>query len=145
MNRNTLLVVDDVEVNRAILRALFENNYNILEAENGEQALLLLNQYKDSIAALLLDIIMPVKNGYEVMSDMNRTRLLKNIPVIIITSEDTIESEVRAFDLGASDIVMKPFEPHVVKRRAFGGAGGAPVRKAARVPGCTDGRPFLRR
>ena len=117
MNRNTLLVVDDVEVNRAILRALFENNYNILEAENGEQALLLLNQYKDSIAALLLDIIMPVKNGYEVMSDMNRTRLLKNIPVIIITSEDTIESEVRAFDLGASDIVMKPFEPHVVKRR----------------------------
>lgn len=51
------------------------------------------------------------------MSDMNRTRLLKNIPVIIITSEDTIESEVRAFDLGASDIVMKPFEPHVVKRR----------------------------
>ena len=104
MNRNTLLVVDDVEVNRAILRALFENNYNILEAENGEQALLLINQYKDSIAALLLDIIMPVKNGYEVMSDMNRTRLLKNIPVIIITSEDTIESEVRAFDLGASDI-----------------------------------------
>ena len=115
MNRNTLLVVDDVEVNRAILRALFENNYNILGAENGEQALLLLNQYKDSIAALLLDIIMPVKNGYEVMSDMNRTRPLKNIPVIIITSEDTIESEVRAFDLGASDIVMKPFEPHVVK------------------------------
>ena len=117
MNRNTLLVVDDVEVNRAILRALFENNYNILEAENGEQALMLLNQYKDSIAALLLDIIMPVKNGYEVMSDMNRTGLLKNIPVIIITSEDSIESEVRAFDLGASDIVMKPFEPHIVKRR----------------------------
>ena len=64
MNRNTLLVVDDVEVNRAILRALFENNYNILEAENGEQALLLLYQYKDSIAALLLDIIMPVKKPF---------------------------------------------------------------------------------
>lgn len=117
MNRNTLLIVDDVEVNRAILRSLFDNNYNILEAENGEQALLLLNQYKDSIAALLLDIIMPVKDGYEVMSDMSKTGLLRNIPVIIITSEDTMENEVRAFDLGASDIVMKPFEPHVVKRR----------------------------
>lgn len=117
MNRNTLLIVDDVEINRAILRNLFEKDYNILEAENGEQALLLLHQYRDSITALLLDIIMPVKDGFEVMTDMGRAGLLKNIPVIIITAEDSMESEVRAFDLGASDIVMKPFEPHVVKRR----------------------------
>lgn len=117
MNRNTILIVDDVEINRAILRNLFEKDYNVLEAENGEQALLLLNQYKNTIVALLLDILMPVKNGYEVMSDMNRTGLIKQIPVIIITSEDSMENEIRVFDLGASDIIVKPFEPHVVKRR----------------------------
>lgn len=117
MSRDTLLLVDDVEMNRAILHALFEQEYNLLEAENGEQALLLLNQYQDSIAALLLDIIMPGKNGYEVMAEMNRTGMISKIPVIIITAEGSIDSEVRAFDLGASDIIMKPFEPHVVKRR----------------------------
>lgn len=117
MNRNTLLIVDDVEINRAILRNLFDKDYNVLEAENGEQALLLLNQYKNTIVALLLDIIMPVKNGYEVMTDMSRAGLIKHIPVIIITSEDSLENEIRVFDLGASDIIVKPFEPHVVKRR----------------------------
>jgi|GEM_PF-2348825 len=82
MNRNTLLVVVDVEVNRAILRALFENNYNILEAENGEQALLLLSQYKDSIAALLLDIIMPVKRRVQNAIELNLHREhLEDLPV----------------------------------------------------------------
>lgn len=117
MSRNTLLLVDDVETNRAILRALFEQDYNLLEAENGDQALMLLSQYQDTIAALLLDVLMPVKDGYEVMADMKKNGLIAKIPVIIITSEDSIENEVRAFDLGASDIIMKPFEPHVVKRR----------------------------
>lgn len=117
MSRNTLLLVDDVETNRAILRALFEQDYNLLEAENGEQALMLLSQYQETIAALLLDVLMPVKDGYEVMADMKKNGLIAKIPVIIITSEDSIENEVRAFDLGASDIIMKPFEPHVVKRR----------------------------
>ncbi|MCH1983039.1 diguanylate cyclase [Ruminococcus sp. OA3] len=117
MNRNTLLIVDDMEVNRAILRSLFEQDYNLLEAENGEQGLMLLNQYKDTIAAVLLDIVMPVKDGYEVMAEMSRNRLLDDVPVIVITAQDSTENEVRAFDLGASDIVMKPFEPHVVRRR----------------------------
>ncbi len=117
MNRNTLLIVDDMEVNRAILRSLFEREYNLLEAENGEQGLMLLNQYKDTIAAVLLDIVMPVKDGYEVMTEMSRNRLLDEVPVIVITAQDSTENEVRAFDLGASDIVMKPFEPHVVRRR----------------------------
>lgn len=115
--RDTLLIVDDMEVNRAILRSLFERQYNILEAENGEQALILLNEYQDHVAAMLLDLVMPVKDGYEVMEQMGRDGLLPRIPVIVITSDDTAESEVRAFDLGASDIIMKPFEPHVVKRR----------------------------
>ena len=117
MNRNTLLIVDDMEINRAILRSLFEQEYNLLEAENGEQGLMLLNQYKNTIAAVLLDIVMPVKDGYEVMIEMSQNRLLDEVPVIVITAQDSTENEVRAFDLGASDIVMKPFEPHVVRRR----------------------------
>ena len=115
--RDTLLIVDDMEVNRAILRSLFERQYNLLEAENGEQALLLLHEYEEHVAAMLLDLVMPVKNGYEVMEEMGKSGLVSRIPVIVITSDDTAESEVRAFDLGAADIIMKPFEPHVVKRR----------------------------
>lgn len=117
MNRNTLLIVDDIEMNRAILRTLFQQEYNILEAENGVQGLMLLNQYIDTIAAVLLDIVMPGKNGYEVLADMSHNGQLERVPVIVITAEDTSENEVKAFDLGASDIVMKPFEPFVVRRR----------------------------
>lgn len=115
--RDTLLIVDDMEVNRAILRSLFERQYNLLEAENGEQALVLLQEYEDHVAAMLLDLVMPVKDGYEVMEEMGENGMVSRIPVIVITSDDTAENEVRAFDLGAADIIMKPFEPYVVKRR----------------------------
>ncbi|MFQ8600793.1 MAG: two-component system response regulator [Oscillospiraceae bacterium] len=117
MNRNTLLVVDDMEINRAILRSLFEGEYNILEAGNGEQALMLLRQYRESIAAVLLDIVMPIKNGYQVLEEMGQNELLATIPVIVVTSQGSSTDEVRAFDLGASDLIPKPFEPHVVRRR----------------------------
>ncbi len=117
MNRDTLLIVDDMEINRAVLRSLFEEQYDIIEAENGEQALALLRKHHGSLAAVLLDLVMPVKDGYQVMAEMAKSRRLSKVPVIVITSEDSSENEVRAFDLGASDIIMKPFEPHVVKRR----------------------------
>ena len=67
--RDTILVADDVEINRAVLRSIFEEDYNVLEAENGEQALFLMRQYRDSIAIVLLDLIMPVRDGYEVMEE----------------------------------------------------------------------------
>ena len=117
MDRNILLIVDDVELNRMLLRNVFEGEYNILEAENGEQALFLMKQYQDSIAAVLLDIVMPVKDGYEVLESMKRAQLTDKLPVIVVTSRDSSDDEVRAFDLGAVDIVSKPFEPYVVSRR----------------------------
>ncbi|MDO4271045.1 MAG: diguanylate cyclase [Eubacteriales bacterium] len=117
MKRDTILIVDDMEVNRAILHALFEEEYNLLEAENGEQAVMLIKQYHQSLAAVLLDLVMPVKDGYQVMSELSQNGLLVGFPVIVITSEDSMENEVRAFDLGAADIIIKPFEPHVVRRR----------------------------
>src|SRR5574344_1594179 len=115
--RDTILIVDDNEINRIVLRNIFEKDYSVLEAGNGEQALLLLDQYHSSIACLLLDLIMPVKGGYEVMEEMDAKKYLSELPVIIITAEDSAANEIRAFDMGASDIIIKPFEPHVVKRR----------------------------
>lgn len=79
--------------------------------------MLLLNQYRDSLAAVLLDLVMPVKDGYQVMEEMIQNGLMSRIPVIVITAEDSVENEVRAFDLGAMDIIIKPFEPHVIRRR----------------------------
>ena len=117
MNRNTLLIVDDMEVNRAVLRNLFIKDFNILEAHNGEQGLMLLNQCRDRIAAVLLDIVMPVKDGYQMMTEMKSSGLLNMAPVIVITSEDAPEEEVRAFDSGATDIILRPFEACTVKRR----------------------------
>lgn len=115
--KDTILIVDDIEMNRVILGSIFEENYKIMEAENGEQALSMLEQYHDNIVVVLLDLVMPVKNGYAVMEEMGRKGLISEVPVVIITAEDSVESEVQAFDLGASDIIMKPFEPHVVGRR----------------------------
>ena len=115
--RDTILIVDDMEVNRVILSVAFEKSYNLLEAENGEQAMLLIGQYHSRIAAILLDVIMPVKDGYQVMSEINAHGWLAEFPVIVITAENSAESEMRAFDMGASDIIVKPFELHVVRRR----------------------------
>lgn len=100
--RDTLLIVDDMEINRTILRTLFESEYNLLEAENGEQALLLIRQYHASLAAILLDLLMPVKNGYQVMEELSHNGLMSNIPIIVITAQDSSENEIRALDLGAA-------------------------------------------
>ena len=96
MDRNILLIVDDVELNRMLLRNVFEGEYTILEAENGEQALFLMKQYQDSIAAILLDIVMPIKDGYEVLESMKQAQLTDKLPVIVVTSRDSSDDEVRA-------------------------------------------------
>lgn len=117
MKRETILIADDAEINRAILRGLFEGEYNLLEAENGEQALMLLRQYRESVAAVLLDLVMPVKDGYAVLEEMRQAGLLFHIPVVVITAEDSTDNRVKVFELGVSDIIPKPFEPEVVKSR----------------------------
>ena len=115
--RDTILIVDDMEINRVILRGVFEADYNLLEAENGQQALVLLEQYHGRIAAMLLDLVMPVKDGYQVLKEIGQNGILSEFPVVVITAEDSVENEVQVFDMGASEIIVKPFEPHVVKRR----------------------------
>lgn len=119
MNRNTLLIVDDQEINRSIIKYIFEDSFNILEAEDGDQALTIMNQNKDSIVAVLLDIVMPGKNGYQVMIEMSKAKLLESIPVIVITAQDTSENIKRVFELGASDTIVKPFDSITVRQRVL--------------------------
>lgn len=115
--QETILIADDAEINRAILRSLFEGKYNLLEAENGEQALMLLRQYSETVTVVLLDLVMPVKDGYQVLEEIQQENLAYHVPVIVITADDSTDSKVRVFERGASDIITKPFDPDVVKSR----------------------------
>lgn len=112
-----LLIVDDIEVNRAILQSLFEEEYDILEAENGLQAMEIIGREQSAISAMLLDIVMPKMDGYQVLEAMGNQGVLSAIPVVVITSESTAENELKAFEYGAAEIITKPFEPHLVQRR----------------------------
>ena len=87
MNKNIILVVDDIELNRDILCNSFEDKYEIKEASNGVEAIEIIEAYKDRLLAVLLDIVMPEMDGFEVMKEMNKRQLMKYIPVFLITSE----------------------------------------------------------
>lgn len=117
MDCKAILIVDDVELNRAILSELFHDAYRILEASNGRQALDILREHRDDIVVVLLDIMMPVMDGYEVLESMNREKWLPRLPVVLITSENSDTASLRSYDLGVSDIINKPFNPSIVKRR----------------------------
>ena len=116
-NQETILIADNSEIYCAILRGLFEGEYNLLEAENGEQALMMMRQYRESITVVLLDLFMPEKDGYEVLQEMRQENLIFHEPVIVITAEDSMDNRVKVLELGAMDIIAKPFEPDVVKSR----------------------------
>lgn len=113
----TILIVDDTEMNRAILIELFNTKYNILEAENGKQALELMEQHRDSICAVLLDIVMPVMDGIAVLQEMKKREWIDLFPVILITASSSEETLLLSYDLGVSDIINKPFNSNIVSRR----------------------------
>lgn len=110
--QDTILVVDDMEVNRVILCEIFKQDYRILEAEDGAQALELIQKEKDRLAIILLDIVMPNVNGFQVLET-----IMKKIPVILITGDPTIQPEEKGYALEVADVIRKPFSPHVVRRR----------------------------
>lgn len=115
--RNKILIVDDVELNRAMIGTILEEDYTIVEADNGETALEILDAMKDEIAAILLDLIMPKMDGFEVLEELNKTGIVKKIPVLIISGENSAENEHRCFELGIADFIGKPFNNLIVKRR----------------------------
>ena len=113
--RTVMLIVDDVEINRAILSQFFQNEYEILEASNGEEALEILESRNVDI--MLLDLMMPVMNGMEVLGVLHKNPRFSHIPVIVTTSQDVVNSEVQALENGAADYITKPYNPIIVKIR----------------------------
>lgn len=115
--RQQILIVDDSQINCEILAEIMKDEYRILEAANGEECINLLKQYGTGIALLLLDINMPVMDGFEVLALMNRKHWIEDIPVIIISSENSASYVRRAYEMGASDYISRPFDVQVVHQR----------------------------
>ena len=115
--KNCLLIVDDVEMNRAILSSIFEDEYKIIEAENGQEALKMLEQYDGQIAAVLLDVVMPVMNGFEMLQSMKEHNIGQDIPVFLITADASEKNMYEGYSLGVKDIIEKPFIPYFLKQR----------------------------
>lgn len=113
----TVLIVDDSEMNRAILSEMLKDEYCILEADSGRAALDMVDRYGDELSLVLLDIVMPGVNGFEVLADLSRRSVSGDLPVIMISSEDSDDVVLRAYELGASDYVNRPFDSRVVRRR----------------------------
>ena len=131
--RNIILIVDDIEMNRAILSHAFKkdsdekleaenrkDSYEILEAENGQEALELIKEKEKEIAAILLDVVMPVMDGFGLLQYMKENQLGQEIPVFLITADASPENMQKGFDYGVKDIIQKPFVPHFIRQRING-------------------------
>lgn len=116
-NKPKILIVDDLEFNRAILKEILEETYEIIEADGGNEALHKIDEYGMKISLVLLDIIMPEKDGFEVLKYMEEERLISDIPVIIISSEDSANYIRRAYEMGVSDYINRPFDANIVYQR----------------------------
>ncbi len=112
-----ILIVDDVRLNREMLKDILMEEYDIELLENGEQAINRLAENAEGISAILLDIYMPVKDGFSVMAEMKKRELIGKIPIMIISSERSVAIEKQCFNLGVSDFIHKPFDPLLVKTR----------------------------
>lgn len=116
-NKPRILIVDDSEFNRAILTEILQEDYEIIEAENGEEALGKLDEYGMKISLVLLDIIMPGMDGFEVLKYMTEEHWISDIPVIMISSEDSENYIRRAYEMGVSDYINRPFNANIVYQR----------------------------
>ncbi len=114
--KSTILIVDDSELNRTILVDMLGEEYNFIEAENGAKAIEILRNRAD-IDLVLLDMVMPEMNGFDVLTAMNNNRQIEDIPVVMISAENGIEYIERAYDLGVTDYISRPFDRMVVRRR----------------------------
>lgn len=112
-----ILIVDDSELNRELLAGMLEDEYEIYQVENGKKAIDILEENREQFKLVLLDINMPVMDGYEVLSIMKRRKWLDKLPVIVISAEISGESVKKVYELGASDYFVRPFNVAIVLRR----------------------------
>ena len=117
MEKQKILIADDSEMNRALLVDILENQYDIVEADNGAAAIDLLTQCGGDFSLLLLDIMMPEMDGFEVLAYINRYHLNDTLAVIMISADDSPANIKRAYDLGAFDYISRPFDAAIVRRR----------------------------
>ncbi len=115
--KRTVLVVEDNELNREILLEILSDTYQVLQAENGKQGMELLEKNRARISLVLLDIQMPVMNGYEFLDAFQEQPYFSNIPIIVTTSSDSMSDEICCLEKGATDFVTKPYNPEVVLKR----------------------------
>ena len=118
ITKQKILIADDSEMNRELLTAILEEEYDIIQAKDGVQAVDCLQRHAEEISLLLLDIVMPHMDGFEVLSYMNKEHWIDSIPVVIISSENSPIYIKRGYDLGATDFIEKPFDANMVLRRS---------------------------
>lgn len=116
MEKKAILVVDDIEINRTILNEIFKSEYEIIEAENGMEALEIINS-RDDIAAVLLDLLMPKMDGLEMMRELNKSNRIQHLPVFLITASENEDMLMEGYHLGAVDVITKPFMAHFLRHR----------------------------
>lgn len=117
LSQKKVLVVEDNQMNRQLLCQILHSDYDVLEAENGKEALKVLKQYGEGISLILLDIVMPVMDGYTFLSVMKADKNYSSIPVIVTTQNDAESDELAALSHGASDFVAKPYRPQIILHR----------------------------
>ncbi len=115
--KEKILVVDDAELNRDLLKLILEEQYSVVTAQDGEAAIQRLEEQYDSIGAILLDLQMPKKDGFDVLKAMREQKWIEKIPVLIISGERSVDIENKCFELGVTDFIHKPFESSLVKSR----------------------------
>ncbi len=115
--KRKILVVDDKGINRYMLGDIFREEYEIVEASGGQMAIDIMEKDACNLAVVMLDIIMPVINGFGVLDYMKTKGLLDRLPVVIVTDDDSEETSDRIFEYKVADFVVKPFEPRIIRRR----------------------------
>jgi Response regulators consisting of a CheY-like receiver domain and a winged-helix DNA-binding domain len=118
-SQKKMLIVDDVEINRAILKELFSEEFDIMEATNGAEAMSILESNIDNIAIVLLDVVMPIMDGFSTLSEMEKKGYIGKFPVIAMTAGDGTNNDISIVDMGAEDIMSKPFIATLVKKRCI--------------------------
>lgn len=115
--KRTILIVDDMSINLNILRDILEENYEVSTADNGYDALKYIDKNHDKLSLVLMDIMMPKMNGFEVLAELKKKDYFERIPILVITGDDSADSERRCLDYGVADFIHKPFNEAFVKLR----------------------------
>mgnify|MGYP000849179791 CR=1 FL=1 len=118
MRKKRVLVVEDNELNRELLCQILSQEYDVIEAENGQVALEILKEHKNSISLIFLDVVMPVMDGYTFLNRLRSDSSMSFIPVVVTTQSSSEEDEVNALSHGATDFVPKPYRPQIILHRA---------------------------